>query len=451
MDQDLIIYQLDIRTYVDSSGNGQGDFKGALQKLDYIQSLGANTLAILPLSDPSASMTDGGKGEIPTGMGSAGDAEAFIAEAHARDIQILISLSLSDDTESAREKLFKQLRYWRFLGADGLWADIAPHLASSELMHTLHTTLKTENEQAILVCDVSLALEETLTRLGPAQGGQYLVHPLLNAHLLMAIKQENKKSLVNLLNETPVLPAGQRWIYQLRDHNPLLLDPLPSTTQKWLLSQYDTQATDQIESRLMPLLEGHKGQWLIFNAILASLPGGIALYYGEEIGMGDGDKNGQSRLMQWGNGKNGLFSESANTIFPVNEDKQYGYHVINVAEQDKDPESLLNATRFLIQVRQNHLELQRGELTLWDTTSRAVLGYWRTDGSSRTLCLYNLSSEVQSVYLYFPDLKGRLVDLLHEGKWWSLENMIPPVLKMRPYASHWLFVETENGTTDGSG
>ncbi|MCB0035998.1 MAG: hypothetical protein KDE51_18330, partial [Anaerolineales bacterium] len=71
------------------------------------------------------------------------------------------------------------------------------------------------------------------------------------------------------------------------------------------------------------------------------------------------------------------------------------------------------------------------------------LGYWRTLGDKRTLCLYNFSSDVRSISLHFPELQqtGKLVDLLHAGNTYSLTAGIPPVLKMRPFASHWLYWE----------
>ncbi|MGM0573314.1 MAG: alpha-amylase family glycosyl hydrolase, partial [Bacteroidota bacterium] len=46
--KDAIIYQLPVRSFYDSTGDGIGDFKGLIRKLDYIQSLGVNTIWLLP-------------------------------------------------------------------------------------------------------------------------------------------------------------------------------------------------------------------------------------------------------------------------------------------------------------------------------------------------------------------------------------------------------------------
>src|SRR3546814_13270410 len=46
--KDAIIYQLHVKAFQDSSGNGIGDFRGLMQRLDYIQNLGATAIWLLP-------------------------------------------------------------------------------------------------------------------------------------------------------------------------------------------------------------------------------------------------------------------------------------------------------------------------------------------------------------------------------------------------------------------
>jgi maltose alpha-D-glucosyltransferase/alpha-amylase len=56
--KDAIIYQLHVRTFCDSNNDGIGDFTGLLQKLDYLQELGINTIWLLPFF-PSPLPDDG--------------------------------------------------------------------------------------------------------------------------------------------------------------------------------------------------------------------------------------------------------------------------------------------------------------------------------------------------------------------------------------------------------
>ena len=56
--KDAIIYELHVKAFFDSNGDGIGDFKGLTEKLDYLQDLGVNTLWLLPFY-PSPFRDDG--------------------------------------------------------------------------------------------------------------------------------------------------------------------------------------------------------------------------------------------------------------------------------------------------------------------------------------------------------------------------------------------------------
>jgi maltose alpha-D-glucosyltransferase/alpha-amylase len=202
-----------------------------------------------------------------------------------------------------------------------------------------------------------------------------------------------------------------------------------------------------IRRRLAPLLDNHQGKWLILNAILVSFMGTPIIYYGDEIGMGDNiwlpDRHGCRTPMQWDDSKNGGFSDADDLYFPVNDDEEYGYEKVNVVAQEDDPNSYLNATRFLLKTRKQHPELQAGDLSYLDNADPQIFGYWRTLGDQRTLCLYNLSAETHSVSLDLSAYRGELVDLLHEGQSYLLSGW-PVVIKLRPYSSHWLYINRES-------
>lgn len=451
--QDAVFYELDIRAFFDGNGDGHGDFEGATQKLDYLYDLGVTALLITPIP-PTPPMEEGlSEIKIPAPYGSAEAAEAFIQTSQEKGLKVLIQVDTAGTQPVDQEKLSKRLRYWLFLGVDGFELNVPDgHEAAATLLKTVRSLLNDEETEPVLIGKLSQPQAQSAHLLDATSSCQLLEDRQLLASLLMSIKQENKKNLIRFLDNMPIPPAGCHWKIGLRDQNMIPLGPLAPQEGRWMLSQYgpenDADRENGITQRLAPLIENHKGKWLILQSILMSLIGVPSLYYGEEIGMGNQEAGGQASLpapLQWGDGKNGQFSESEETYFPVNEDREYGYHAVNIAQQDSDSASFLNAIRFLLQVRHSHAELRRGETRLWETTSRAVFAYWRTDQENQTLCLYNLSSEVQSVYLYFPELSGRLVDLLHDGKWWSLDDVIPPVLKMRPFASHWLHVQTAPG------
>ena len=138
-----------------------------------------------------------------------------------------------------------------------------------------------------------------------------------------------------------------------------------------------------IRRRLAPLLEGDRRRVELMNSLLLSMPGTPVIYYGDEIGMGDnihlGDRNGVRTPMQWSPDRNGGFSrvDPAALILPTAMDPLYGYGVVNVEAQRRDPHSILNWTRRMLAIRSGHPAFGRGKLTLLSPKNRKVLAYIR--------------------------------------------------------------------------
>src|ERR1700736_5371450 len=90
--RDATIYQLHVKSFADANGDGIGDFKGLIQRLDYIRELGTDTLWRLPFY-PSPRRDDGYdisdyRGVHPD-YGTLDDVRHFIAEAHARGMRVI--------------------------------------------------------------------------------------------------------------------------------------------------------------------------------------------------------------------------------------------------------------------------------------------------------------------------------------------------------------------------
>ncbi len=90
--QDAIIYQLHVRTFFDSDGDGVGDFQGLLRKLDYIQDLGVTAIWLLPFY-PSPLRDDGydiaDYTSIHRSYGTLDDFKMFLDEAHRRGLNVI--------------------------------------------------------------------------------------------------------------------------------------------------------------------------------------------------------------------------------------------------------------------------------------------------------------------------------------------------------------------------
>ena len=88
--KDAVIYELRVRSFYDANGDGVGDLRGLIQKLDYLKDLGVSALWLLPLY-PSPLRDDGydisGYRDIHPDYGTLRDAKRFVREAHLRGLQ----------------------------------------------------------------------------------------------------------------------------------------------------------------------------------------------------------------------------------------------------------------------------------------------------------------------------------------------------------------------------
>ncbi len=95
---DTVFYELYLRAFQDSNGDGHGDFRGAMARLDYIKSLGVECVWILP-HYPSPLVDDGYDVAHYTGVhpdyGTLEDFKAFVAAAHERNLRVVIDLVMN--------------------------------------------------------------------------------------------------------------------------------------------------------------------------------------------------------------------------------------------------------------------------------------------------------------------------------------------------------------------
>ncbi len=100
--KDAIIYQVHVKTYRDSNGDGIGDFSGLISKLDYIRDLGVNTIWVMPFY-PSPLRDDGydiaDYMTINPTFGRVDDLKTLIREAHARNLRVITELVINHTSD----------------------------------------------------------------------------------------------------------------------------------------------------------------------------------------------------------------------------------------------------------------------------------------------------------------------------------------------------------------
>jgi maltose alpha-D-glucosyltransferase/alpha-amylase len=198
-----------------------------------------------------------------------------------------------------------------------------------------------------------------------------------------------------------------------------------------------------IRRRLASLMEGDRRRIELMSGLLMSLPGSPIVYYGDEIGMGDnvylGDRNGVRTPMQWNAGINAGFStaDPERLWLPLVSNALYGYQAVNVEAQQRNPTSLLNWMRRLIEVRRQTRVFGRGSIEFLKPDNHRVLAFTRTLGRETVLAVNNLSGTAQAVELELSPLAGAIPIEMFGASIFPRIRREPYIMMLGPYDFYW--------------
>jgi maltose alpha-D-glucosyltransferase/alpha-amylase len=268
--------------------------------------------------------------------------------------------------------------------------------------------------------------------------------------MYMAIAQEDRHPIVEIIDQTPDIPDNCQWAIFLRNHDELTLEMVTSRERDYMYKMYAADSRARlnlgIRRRLAPLMDNDVERIKLMNSMLLSMPGSPIIYYGDEIGMGDniyiGDRNGVRTPMQWSIDRNAGFSRTdpQRLYLPVIMDPIYGYQAVNVEAQSRDPSSLLNWTRRILAVRRQYHCFGRGTLEFVRPQNRKIIAYTRSCGAEVVLCVANLSQTAQAVELDLSKYKGRVpVELMGRNSFPPIGDL-PYFLTLPAHGFFWLLL-----------
>jgi maltose alpha-D-glucosyltransferase/alpha-amylase len=445
--RDAIIYEVHVRSFRDSNGDGIGDLCGLTESLDYLRDLGVSALWLLPFY-PSPLRDDGYDISDYIGVhpayGTVRDFQTFIREAHKRGLRVITELicnhtsdqhpwferarrsppgsrwrnfyvwsdtpdrypdariifkdfetsnwtwdhvagayywhrfyshqpDLNYDSPDVRAAIFRVVDFWLDRGVDGLRLDAVPYLyerdgTDCENLPETHAFLRDLRRHVdekygdrMLLAEANQWPEDAAAYFGDGDECHMAFNFPVMPRMFMAIRQEDRRPIVDIVEQTPAIPETSQWALFLRNHDELTLEMVTDEERDYMYKAYagDIQARVNlgIRRRLAPLLGNHRRRIELMFGLLFSLPGTPVLYYGDEIGMGDniylGDRDSVRTPMQWNADRNAGFSsaEHDQLFLPVVTDAEHRYETVNVAVQQANPHSLLWWMKRLIAVR----------------------------------------------------------------------------------------------------
>ncbi len=536
--KDAVIYELHVRAFMDGNNDGIGDFRGLIQKLDYLQDLGVTCLWLLPFF-PSPLRDDGydisDYLDVNPSYGTLADFKEFLGAAHERGMQVMVELVINHtsdqhpwfqkarrapkgsperdyyvwsdtdakyqgariiftDTEKSNwtwdaeaqqyywhrffshqpdlnfdnpvvvEAVIDIMRHWLDMGVDGLRMDAIPYLVerdgtNCENLPETHAAIKQIRaaidegyEGRVILAEANQWPADVRPYFGDGDECHMAFHFPLMPRMYMALRQEDRLPITDIMAQTPDIPENCQWGIFLRNHDELTLEMVSDDERDYMYLAYSADPRMRINigirRRLAPLVDNNRRRIELLNSLLFSFPGTPILYYGDELGMGDniylGDRNGVRTPMQWTGDRNAGFSRAvpAKLYSPVIMDPVWGYEAINVEAQQSDPSSLLSWMRNMIALRKLFQVFGRGTLRFLNSENRKILAYVRELGDEKVLCVANLSRFAQPVQLDLEGLEGlQPIEMLGYVEFPKITGD-PYPLTLAPYGFYWLELQS---------
>ncbi|MGY3368579.1 trehalose synthase [Bradyrhizobium sp. GM2.4] len=366
---------------------------------------------------------------------------------------------LNFDNPRVVSALIQVMKRWLDAGVDGFRLDAIPYLCEREgtsnenlpethaIIKRLRHELDSYSKGKLLLAEANQWPEDVQEYFGRGDECHMAYHFPLMPRIYMAIAQEDRFPITDILRQTPDIPASCQWALFLRNHDELTLEMVTDVERDYLWTTYANDPRARINvgirRRLAPLMDNDRRKIELMNSLLLSFPGTPIIYYGDEIGMGDniylGDRNGVRTPMQWSPDRNGGFSrcDPARLYAPLIMDPVYGYESVNVEAQSRSLSSLLSATKRLISVRKSTLAFGRGTMTFIRPANRAVLAYVRQYRDEVILCVANLSRAAQATELDLSPWKDRIPQEMLGRTRFPAIGELPYMVTLGPYGFYW--------------
>jgi alpha-amylase len=446
-----VFYEIFVRSFYDSNGDGVGDFNGLISKLDYLNDgnpattsdLGIDAVWLMPVfQSPSYHGYDTTDYEtIERDYGSNADFQRFLDEAHKRGIRVIIDFVMNHtsdqhpwfiDSASSPTSLKRNWYVWSATnpgwtqpwGGDPSW-----HLRNNAYYYGVfwsgmpdlnYRTPAVKDEMFRLgrywlsqgVDGYRLDATRYLIEDGPGAGQADTpeTHQLLKDFsadvrivrpdaVLVAENTVDTRTLATYFSDGAMnfnFPLASAIVDGVNSSNANRI----RATLTDMISAYPPRVidapflTNHDQTRIATVLGNSPGKLRNAAAILLTLPGALFIYYGEEVGLQNGPTSAD---------------ESKRTPMPWNASGGFttgtpwfgyapGLTVNNVASQTNDPQSLLSYYRNWIAARKHSAALMKGDIAPIETSAQ-ILAFTRNSNGERVLVVHNLSGAAATVTL----------------------------------------------------
>jgi glycosidase len=437
---ETVFYEIFVRSFNDSDGDGVGDFQGIIEKLDYLNDgdsttnsdLGVEGIWLMPFNaSPSYhgyDITD--YYATNPDYGSIQDLEKLIEEAHKRGIKVIMDFVMNHSsdqhswfTKSAnntdgfrdwytwqssdlgsnwhqkngsyyfgifwsgmpdlnyrnsdvKNKMFDIADFWLNKGLDGFRLDAIKFLYENN-------TGNNDTQQTLSI------LEEFKNEYTSTKPKAFTVGEVWSStsEITPYVDKERLDICFEFNLATSIIDA-------VNNNNPDQIEnKMEEVTEVYPRLQYGTFLTNHDQDRAFSRFSSDMQKMKQAASIYLTMPGVPFVYYGEEVGMtGTGDHINIRRPMQWNGNSNAGFSSSTPWT-----DLGNNYQTNNVADMEGESASLLENYKKFIHLRNSNEALQKGYYADIETTNSQMLSFARIYKDQAVIVLSNFGTKAESV------------------------------------------------------
>lgn len=451
--KNAVFYEIFVRAFADSNGDGQGDFNGITENLDYLKNLGIDGIWLMPINtSPSYHGYDvvdyyG----INSQYGTIEDFKRMLDEAHKRDIKIVMDLVLNhtgsehfyfQNARKGENSLYRDWYVWKDEPEGGGWYENEDgkyyYSAFWGGMPDLNYKNPLVVSEAKNIADYWLDIGVDGFRLDAAyhlDENKDVTHKFWN-EFKKSVKNKKKDAYLVAENWTEAVNVApffndfdSCFDFEAAD---MIVNTFVRKTDVGLIEalnmNYEMFKKYNSDFTNAPFIRNHDmnrtiSEFISINnpvfiergrlkmkqaaVVLMSLGGTPYIYYGEEIGQ-QGKKPDEHirEPFDWYKSMNGKYMTkwTPRKYIKANDG-------VSVEEQTGNPESMLEHFRKLIKMRKENSSMRSYNIQKLETGDSRIFGYYKIEGDEKTIFLFNLENEAVEIEKNIISKNKKIVDI----------------------------------------
>lgn len=365
---------------------------------------------------------------------------------------------LNTGNPAVRAEIARIIKTWVQLGVCGFRLDALPFVITSkgpgstgfgdrpEYLVDMRQVLSWQRGDAVFMAEANLPPDQVPLYFGEGDRVHVIFNFFVNQHLWLALARGKAQPIRDAYAALPPIPKYCQWANFLRTHDELDLGRLSESERAEVFRAFGPEPNMQlynrgIRRRAAPMLGNNRDRLELAHSLILTLPGSPVFRYGDEIGMGEdlslNERDSIRTPMQWANAPNAGFSNAEHTAVPVIKDGEFGYPRVNVAVQQRDPNSLLNWLERMTRLRLRSPEFGTAECHWLETSDPAVLAHWCASDQACVFAIHNLSDREVDVTVNLGRRIEGLFDVLRDCVYAPSEDGGHRI-HLKPYGYLWL-------------